>query len=193
MLKHGWIYVKRKAMVFGTVQNNDSFILFTLITLGSWVASWTLLPFYKSEFDPIFPYFRQSIIFHEMFTVGYYLGRSSLAFRISLLKKKKTQITSDQIERKKKKKKRVAGECHEAWGFKLCNLPDVWILFWKCLHWVRLELASCLLRHSGWKQFWGPSLFTLVDTLLISQLHRKFLSSEWYFSSFDVIYWEWRF
>lgn len=55
--KYRWIYVKRGATVFGTVQNNKDFILFTLITLGSWVVSWTLLPFLKSEFYPIFPYF----------------------------------------------------------------------------------------------------------------------------------------
>lgn len=64
--KHGWIYVRRAATVFGTLQNNEVFILFTLITLSSGVASWTPHPFLKSDFDPIFPYSRQSIIFHEM-------------------------------------------------------------------------------------------------------------------------------
>lgn len=52
--KYRWIYVKRGAIVFQTVQTIEDFILFTLITLGSWVVSWTLLPFLKSELYPIF-------------------------------------------------------------------------------------------------------------------------------------------
>lgn len=76
MPKHRWIYVQIGATVLGTVQNNEVFILFTLITLGSRVASWTLLLLLKSKFDPVFPYSIKSVFvlvwfgFCEMLTVS---------------------------------------------------------------------------------------------------------------------------
>lgn len=51
--KYRWTRVKRGAMVFGTVQNNEDFILFTLITLGSWVVS-HYFPFWNQNFTPYF-------------------------------------------------------------------------------------------------------------------------------------------
>lgn len=148
MPKHWWIVVKRGATVFGTLQNNEVFILFTLITLSSWVASWTPHPFYKSEFDPIFPYSRQSVIFKEMLTSSF-LFRKLLFYleNFHCFKKNPTQ-------NKEKENKWVIGECHKGWGFKLFSYPDVWFLFWKYLDLARLELASLLLRHSSCKLFW---------------------------------------
>lgn len=113
MPKHRWTYVKRKAMVFQAVQDLQVFTLFMLITLGEWVVSWKLHPFFATRLWPCVSIFWFFFFFNGMFTV-------SLLFRNILFCLENFHCLKNVSQ--SKDKKRVIGGYHKAWSMTKCLL-----------------------------------------------------------------------